>query len=135
MNGVFALSETALESEVIKAGFELRLMCLSGYEPILEGCSVCGSAAPDRFNIRQGVTHCAGCTSAEGISMPMDAAVYAAMRHIVFADAKKIFSFRLSADSLLSLCNITEAYLLCQLERSFDTLDFYKSLQFKELNI
>ena len=38
------------------------------------------------------------------------------------------FAFRVSADTLTQLGNLTEAYLTTQLERGFSTLDFYKSL-------
>ena len=47
---------------------------------------------------------------------------------LVGCDGKRLFSFSLPQQSLKCLSDITETYLLTQLERGFFTLDFYKSL-------
>ena len=60
--------------------------------------------------------------------MPVSSSVLEAMRYICLCDPKKLFSFQLGADTLEKLSSLTEAYLTTQLERSFSTLDFYKSL-------
>ena len=65
---------------------------------------------------------------AQGIRLPVGAAVLDAMRYIVYCDSKKLFSFEIGAEALTQLSGITEAYLTTQLERGFSTLDFYKSL-------
>ena len=56
------------------------------------------------------------------------AAMLLAMRYIVWCEPKRLFSFTLEAESLKALSSVTEAYLMTQLEHSFYTLDFYKSL-------
>ena len=61
--------------------------------------------------------------------MPVTSGMLDAMRHICNCDAKKILSFRLGNETLENLAYLSESYLTCQLERSFSTLDFYKSLQ------
>ena len=60
--------------------------------------------------------------------MPVDSGVLAAMRHIVYGDPKRLFSFSLGEKGLKTLSGITEAYLLTQMERGFQTLDFYKQM-------
>ena len=55
-------------------------------------------------------------------------AALAALRRIVCADPKKLFSFRLDGASLHQLEALSERYLLLQLDRGFGTLDFYKQL-------
>ena len=116
----------------MKAAFELRAMCLAGYEPLLDACAVCGCPTPEepRFHLREGVLHCVGCRGSvgEGISLPLNSGSLAAMRHIVYGDPKRLFSFRLDGAGLDALAGVAEAYLLTQLERGFRTLDFYKSL-------
>ena len=42
LNSLYALSEDLYPPEHIKAVFELRLMCLAGFEPSLDCCPVCG---------------------------------------------------------------------------------------------
>ena len=60
--------------------------------------------------------------------MPVSAGTLAAMRFIAEGDPKRLFSFRLSEQSLRELNDITESYLSMRLERGFFTLDLYKSL-------
>jgi DNA repair protein RecO (recombination protein O) len=114
----------------VKAVFELRAACLSGYTPDLFGCHICGSQKPVRFDLSAGQLECQDCRSAEsgGIRMPVTASLLEAMRYICLCDPKKLFSFQIGADTLENLSTLTEAYLTTQLERGFSTLDFYKSL-------
>ena len=118
---------------LIKTAFEWRSMCLAGYEPLVEGCAVCGADPPAeaRFHLREGVLHCAACRDrvGEGISMPLNGQALAALRHIVLGDPKRLFSFRLEGEGLRQLEDAGEAYLHTQLERGFRTLDFYKQLR------
>ena len=118
---------------LVKTAFEWRSMCLAGYEPLVEGCAVCGADPPAeaRFHLREGVLHCAACRDrvGEGISMPLNGQALAALRHIVLGDPKRLFSFRLEGEGLRQLEDAGEAYLHTQLERGFRTLDFYKQIR------
>ena len=133
LNCLHALDKLNKPLAQVKAAFELRCMCLAGYEPLLDGCAVCGADPPEepRFHLREGVLHCARCRDevGEGISMPLDGPSLAAMRHIAYGDPKRLLSFSLGEESLRLLGDLTEAYLHTQLERGFRTLDFYKQLQ------
>jgi DNA repair protein RecO len=42
LNALFLLSENEKNPLLIKAAFEMRLMCLAGYEPAVSECAVCG---------------------------------------------------------------------------------------------
>ena len=132
LNSLHALDRLERPLKLVKAAFELRAMCLAGYEPLLDACAVCGCPTPEepRFHLREGVLHCVGCRGSvgEGISLPLNSGSLAAMRHIVYGDPKRLFSFRLDGAGLDALAGVAEAYLLTQLERGFRTLDFYKSL-------
>ena len=46
LNSLYALSRALCPPEQIKAVFELRLMCLAGYEPDLSCCARCGAPEP-----------------------------------------------------------------------------------------
>lgn len=63
LNSLYALSRALCPPEQIKAVFELRLMCLAGYEPDLSCCAQCGAAEPDEpwFSPRGGAVYCAHC--------------------------------------------------------------------------
>ena len=130
LNSLFALTKLNLPENQIKAVFELRSACLSGYTPDLFGCHVCGSQEPRRFDLSAGQLECGHCRSREsnGIRMPVTPSILESMRYICLCDPKKLFSFRLGEKELEQLSALTEAYLTTQLERGFPALDFYKSL-------
>lgn len=132
LNSLYALDTLKKPKELVKAAFELRLLCLTGYEPLLDACAVCGLPQPEapRLNLFQGVLHCAKCRGqvGEGVSMPLTPAALAAARHIVLGNPKKLFSFSIHPESMGQLGEMTEAFLMTQQERGFRTLDYYKQL-------
>lgn len=130
LNCLYGLSGLNQPENKVKAVFELRCACLSGYWPDLSGCFRCGNPVADRFDISAGRLECSGCRSlaSDGLRMPVSSGVLDAMRYIVSCPDKRLFSFQAGEDTLQSLSEITECYLTTQLERGFSTLDFYKSL-------
>ena len=131
LNALYALSRLSRPQLLIKAAFELRAACIAGYMPMLDACVVCGSPKPDRFRVMGGVLQCADCLLSDdsGLRLPIHEGALAAMRYIVGCDLKRLFSFQLGDQALKELADITETYLLAQLEQGFFTLDFYKSLR------
>ena len=117
---------------LVKAAFELKLLCLTGYAPMLEGCAVCGAQEPAgaRLHLSQGVLHCARCRGqvGGGVSMPLSPGALAGARYIVGCSPKRLFSFALPEEDLRQLGQATEAFLMTQQERGFRTLDYYKRL-------
>ena len=132
LNCLYALSRLNIPENKVKAVFEFRSTCIAGYQPDLTGCFRCGCDTADRFDISAGRLECAACRSMEsnGIRMPVLPGMLDAMRYISYCDSKKLFSFELGEENTRQLASLTEAYLTTQLERSFSTLDFYKSLFF-----
>lgn len=130
LNSMFALSKLSDPEAKVKAVFEWRIMCISGFFPDLSGCHVCGAEDPDRFDTSEGCLICSGCTSrmAGGIRMPLNAGTLAALRYIAYCDPARILAFDVSADTAAQMSALSEVYLTTQLERGFHTLDFYKSL-------
>lgn len=129
LNGLFALSRRLYPAEHIKACFELRLCALAGFAPELTACCICGEKNPERprLNLRGGVLHCGECR-VEGRSVELCQASLSAMRHVNHADAKKIYSFTLDEASSGKFRYASEQFLLCQLDRSFGSLDYWKSI-------
>lgn len=132
LNSLYALSRSMYSMEHVKSVFELKLMCLSGYEPQIDGCPVCGTEKPETpmFSLNGGCIHCAQCPpGTPGISLPLSQETVDAIRYIVFSEPKKIFSFSIPEESERQLCHICEAFCMTQLERSFRALDYWKSLR------
>lgn len=131
LNALFALSRRLYEPEKIKAAFELRLMSLAGYEPDLAACASCGRE-PDKplLSLQDGRVFCASCPHG-GDTLPLCPGSLAAMRYILSAPAKKLFSFSLDGEAADRLAYAAEAWLLCQTERRFGTLEYYKQVRTK----
>lgn len=132
LNSLFALSRGAYDAEHIKAVFELRQMCLSGYEPMLETCDGCGEVniTQPMFSADGGVLLCNNCRR-NGFTTPLElcAASLAAMRYIVSCEPTRVFSFTIEADAQKRLYDACERYCLTQLERSFTALDYWKKIR------
>ncbi|HHU23318.1 MAG TPA: DNA repair protein RecO [Clostridiales bacterium] len=131
LNTLYALSRGKYSPEHIKSAFELRIMCLSGYEPELSACGACGKVdiTFPVFSLTGGTVYCRECRLEEGnAGLSLCAGSLAAMRHIVNSGPKRVFSFSLGHAAQKMLGDICEAYVCEQLERGFRSLDYYKSL-------
>ena len=69
LNALYALANKLCPPKQVKAAFELRLMCLSGYRPELEQCAGCGKTemAEARLFPEHGELFCSGCRAVGGL--------------------------------------------------------------------
>ena len=131
LNSLYALSRGLYPRKHVKSVFELKLMCLCGFEPQLSLCPACGKEPPDDplFSLNGGSVHCRACPpGAAGVSLPLSAEALDAMRHVCTAPPKRIFSFRIPDAAEKQLSDVCEAYAAVQLERGFGALDYWKSI-------
>ena len=132
LNCLYALSRGLRETGHIKAVFELRLACVSGYKPRLDSCAICGSPEPPEpvLNLEEGTICCASCVEfgARTASVRLCAASLAAMRYIASAPPRRELGFSLEPEAARRLGLATERYLTARLEREPRTLDFYRKL-------
>ncbi len=130
LNSLYAMDRLKKPLPLVKGAYELKLMALAGYEPLLECCAVCGAPEPEepRFNRYDGLLRCAKCAQGAGDALALSGPILAAMRHVVYGDPKRLFSFRLGEGDWRQFGRVCEGFLTAQLERGFRTLDFYHSL-------
>lgn len=133
LNSLYALSNELYSPEHIKAAFELRLMCLAGYTPELSICPACGREDIEQpvLDLRQGSVFCRKCSVGGDAVVRLCPESLAAMRYIVSAPAKRLFSFKISDGALLRLSAAAERYLLLHTERQFPTLTYWKNIRIK----
>jgi len=128
LNALFALSEKIKAPEQVKPAFELRLMSVSGFAPLIERRCSCGREHSERayMDISGGTVFCSACKTSDSAGLSMGA--LSAARYIINCDPKKLFSFKLGEAALKELTTAAESYLLAHLDRTFRTLDYYKAL-------
>ena len=130
LNGLYAVSVLRKPLPLVKAAFEIKLLCLAGYEPLADACAYCGCPDPQQpyFDVLQGVLRCGTCGEGRR-GFPLCRDSLAALRHIVYGDPKRLYSFTLGPEAQKRLSAAAEAFVSAQLERGFRTLDFYKSVR------
>jgi DNA repair protein RecO (recombination protein O) len=125
--------------DLIKAACEMRLMTMAGYMPDLVACRGCGAYESEEMyflpaDAQLVCGECARGDAANGAAPGMGGirlsrGALAALRHTVYADFGRLFSFSLPDAALRELAAASERYVLCCLDRSFTTLEFYDSLR------
>ncbi|MEA4912847.1 MAG: DNA repair protein RecO [Oscillospiraceae bacterium] len=129
LNALYLLDEGKKPRWLIKCVLELRLMALAGYAPQADVCAVCAGAVEDGFfDAENGVLLCADCARRAARPVNCGAAMSAALRHILYAPAKKAFAFDLAAGVRTSFAALCEDYVQRRIERRLPTLDFYVAL-------
>ena len=130
LNSLYFLSNDKMPTEQVKAITEMRLMCIGGFMPNLIACERCGEYETDTmyFDVENGLIYCNNCMNTSAY-FQLSIGLVRALRHIVFSDFDKIYSFKMDKDALEDLSYITEKYVLSKLLRNFKTLDFYKSIR------
>ena len=129
LNTLNFLCEGGRSLSLLKAIFEMRILSISGYMPELVGCSECGKFDDDimHFYYEDGALLCHECM-AEGNFAYIDKTILSSLRHIVYSQFNKLFNFTIPEESAVKLSKITEEYLIFQTDRTYQTLNFYKSL-------
>ena len=132
LNAMYFLCRGTRSQAVLKAAVEMRMMSLAGYQPDLVCCAECGcyEAEVMYFLPRQGKLLCEGCRG-PGDGEPaylLHGGALTALRHTIYAEFPKLFSFRLSPGAEREFAAASEGYVLETLQRGFQTLDFYRRM-------
>lgn len=115
---------------LIKAITELRTAVISGYCPKLVACEECGKFEDGimYFNLYDGSLRCEKCgTSGSGTAL--NPTLLSAMRHIVFSEFKRLYSFDIPNEAADKLSDIASEYIYAQTDLHFTSLDFYNRIK------
>ncbi len=149
LNSLYLIGRGHKDRRIVKAVFEMRAAAVSGYCPELSYCAYCKEPFADYMyiDIMGGKLVCTDCLHKRGdrridISKEFDyvpessilcglsPSALAAMRYIISAPDSKIFSFELKDEGETDeLAGAAESYITNHLERSFDSLTFYKQVK------
>jgi DNA repair protein RecO (recombination protein O) len=130
LNTLYALNEGRWSHAHIKSVFELKLVSLAGYMPDMDSCRLCETmdAVGFRFESLHGTYICDECAYASGLGINAPPSVLLAMRYILEESTARAFSFDIGETAQSSLSAITEQYIITNLERMPQTLEFYRTI-------
>ena len=130
LNALHFLSKGTKPNLLLKAIVEMRMLSLAGYMPNLICCAGCSCYEADEmfFLPRSGVIYCGDCPRPSGPATKLSRGALTGLRHTIYAEFEKLFSFNLSPQGLQELSLASEQYMITTLQRSFNTLDFYHQI-------
>lgn len=126
LNTLYMISEANENLEFIISVFKLRLLCLLGFMPEIKHCTNCKTRQNlNYFSLKDNGFKCEACAKQDKGALQMLDATKTAIQYIVLADAKKIFLFHISEESLKELNLISKLYLNEKLEKEYKMEDLF----------
>jgi DNA repair protein RecO (recombination protein O) len=136
---LMAVSLSALDREdrdplLVVRAFEIRLMCMLGFMPVLDTCAACGGDLP-ADGARFGFSVCgvvcgkSACQARAGERLFATDGALACMRYLRDAPIERLFSFRMDRRDFDSLSQISERFVSEQMEKRYGRLDLLSKLQ------
>lgn len=126
LNSLYFLCNGKKDPLMLKSLYEIRSCVLLGYSPDVIACDLCGEFETPYmyFDCTGGNIFCEKCGNPQ-LFPRVELSVISAIRHFVFSDFNKVFSYDYSKTDLTSLNHITEQYFLNCIQLHFETLEFY----------
>lgn len=120
LNTLYVLSETDKNMDLVTSTFKLKLMCFLGFTPIIDRCSICKNRENlNHFSFRDNGFKCETCSRQDKGAIEISEATQNAIKYIVMAPPKKLFSFNLSEESVRELEIIAKIYLNEKLDKEY----------------
>ena len=121
LNTLYMISETDKDLDFILSVFKLRLLSIIGFRPEIEKCTNCNEKQDlAYFSIKDNGIKCKNCGRIDKSAIMINDSTVKAIKFIIWADAKKIFSFDISEESKSQLKLITKLYLDKCLEKEYN---------------
>ncbi len=120
LNTLYVISNTDKDLELITSIFRLRLLSIIGYRPEIQECKICKQKDNlSIFSIKDNGFKCSNCGKLDKGAINMNETTKDAIRYIILADAKKIYSFNVPQESIEELKIISKVYLTEKLEKEY----------------
>ena len=117
LNTLYVISETDKNLDLVASVFRIRLLCLLGFMPKINKCVNCDEQEKITcFSIADNGFKCTNCGKVDKSAITISPTTVDAIRYIIMAPAKKIFSFELSEESLREISLLSKVYLNEKLE-------------------
>lgn len=120
LNTLYAISETDKDLDFITTVFKLRLLKIIGFSPNIRECASCRIKENiTHFSFRDNGFKCSACARQDTGAVEVSEPTQNAIKYIMMADPKKIFSFQLSEKYMKELELVANIYLNEKLEKEY----------------
>ena len=120
LNTLYVLSETDKNMDLVISIFKLKLMCLLGFTPIIDKCTTCKETNNlNHFSFKDNGFKCDNCSRQDKGAIEISEATVNAIKYIVLAPPKKLFSFNLSEQNIKEIELIAKIYLNEKLDKEY----------------
>ncbi len=128
LNCLHVLVNGIKTNDVIKAVFEIRLATLGGNMPNVIYCAECGTYDSPMmfFDPYTNKMLCEDCFRGQEEFCALSRGAVTAIRYIITAAPKKIFSFMVSQESMEQVARISEIHMTELVGRQLKTLNYYQ---------
>ena len=127
LNSLHVLCYRDMAPEFVSRVFEIRILSLAGFAPVLDRCSVCGKPAEGETGMYNFAPYgeglvCDGeaCANTVGKIVRISSGAVRAMKYVVECAAGDIFNFRINSAVSAELAQLMPAYLQRQFGREYN---------------
>lgn len=126
LNTLYLIAESNKDLDLITCVFKIRLLSLIGFTPKILECANCKKKEElTYFSIKDNGFKCETCAKQDKSAIKMNESTKNAIKYIITAPAKKLFSFNLKDESLEELKLITKIYFNQKLEKDYKLEDLF----------
>ena len=126
LNTLYAISETDKDLDFITSVFKLRLLKILGFAPNIRECVSCKTKEHlTHFSFQANGFQCGACAKQDTGAVEVSEATQNAIKYIMTADPKKIFSFQLAEKCMKELELVANIYLNKKLEKEYKLEKFF----------
>ena len=120
LNTLYTISETDKDVDMIISIFRIRLLKILGYSPNILECVSCNEKENLKyFSIKDNGFKCEICRKQDKSALQMNENTKMAIQYAMLAEPKKLYSCRLSNETILELKLISKVYLEEKLEKQY----------------
>ncbi len=121
LNTLYTISESEKNLDLVLSIFKMRLLCLLGFTPRVLACTNCNTKENlNYFSIKDNGFKCEACGKQDKSSIKMTQSTQNAIKYVVTAPPKKLYSFELKEESLEEFKLISKIYFNQKLEKEYN---------------
>ena len=126
LNTLYTISEIDKDMDLIISIFKLKLLCLLGFTPRIIECVSCKQKENlNFFSIRDNGLKCEECGRVDKSAINISQSTANAIKYVVTAPSKKLFSFNLKNESLEEFKLVVKVYFDEKLEKVYKIEDLF----------